>query len=221
MKIETTIKYYEGYIPPRCRKMRYREVTEHVWNEVSECTLSDVELAFKVEGRPIYAYKGQIYKEEELNSCVKDRFESALDQLIRGGNIYSTYFARTKDIKRKDYWAADNQENREEVMKRLEDDLSRCLVIDGVLYKQTPAPVYRLITFGCLGDGVSLYVEYYQYPPEAIVGMRGLYFSALDYEEASRTADKVAVSHGNPEQVGTFEKLIEVYKPEFVEPVLN
>ncbi|MBO5080315.1 MAG: hypothetical protein J6B82_05485 [Bacteroidaceae bacterium] len=221
MKIETTIKYYEGYIPPRCRKMRYREVMEHVWNEVSECTLSDVELAFKVKGRPIYAYKGQIYKEEELHSCVKDRFESALDKLIRGGNIYSTYFARTKDIKRKDYWAADNQENREDVMKRLEDDLSRYLVIDGVLYKQTPVPVYRLITFGCLGDGVSLYVEYYQYPPEAIVGMRGIYFSALDYEEASRTADEVAVSQGNPEQVGTFEKLIEVYKPEFVEPVLN
>lgn len=221
MKIETTIKYYEAYIPPRCRKERFREVTEKVWNEVPECTLNDVELAFKVEGEPIYAYKGKIYKEEKLNSCVKDRFESALDELIRGGNIYSTYFAKAKDTKRKDFWADDNQENRGDVMKRLEDDLACYLVVDGVLFKQTKAPVYRLVTFGCLGDGVSLFVEYYQYPPDAIVGMRGLYFSAMDYEEAARKADEVAIRHGNPEQVGTFEKLIEVYKPEFVEPVLN
>ena len=25
MKIKTWIKYEEGYIPPRCRKMRYKE----------------------------------------------------------------------------------------------------------------------------------------------------------------------------------------------------
>ena len=30
MKIETTIKYYKGYIPPRCRKMVFRFVTEKV-----------------------------------------------------------------------------------------------------------------------------------------------------------------------------------------------
>lgn len=221
MEIETTIKYYESYIPPRCRKPRYREVTEKVWNDVMECTLKDVQLAFKVKGEPIYAYKGNIYKKEVLNSCVRDRFDSALDELVRGGNIYSTYFAKTKNVKRKDYWDPDNQENREDVMTRLEKDLTCYLVIDGVLFKQTPVPVYRLITFGCFGDGVSLSVEYYQYPPDAIVGMRGIYYSALDYEEASKMADKVAISHGNPEQVGTFKKLIEVYKPEFVEPVLN
>ena len=221
MRIETTIKYYEAYSPPRCRKKRFREVTEKVWNDVAECTLGDVELAFKVEGQPIYAYRGKIYKEEKLNPCVEDRFESPLDELIRGGNIYSTYYARPKDWNRKDFWIEDNQESREEIMRRLEDDLACYLVVDGILFKQTKAPMYRLVTFGCLGRGVSLFVEYYQYPPEASVGMRGLYYSALDYEEAARMADETAVLHGKPEQVGTFEKLIEVYKPEFVEPVLN
>ena len=30
MKIETTIKFYEGYIPPKCRKTRYDEVFKSV-----------------------------------------------------------------------------------------------------------------------------------------------------------------------------------------------
>lgn len=30
MKIKTWIKYEEGYLPPRCRKLRYRECEEYV-----------------------------------------------------------------------------------------------------------------------------------------------------------------------------------------------
>lgn len=31
IKVEFTIKYYESYIPPRCRKPRYNEITESVF----------------------------------------------------------------------------------------------------------------------------------------------------------------------------------------------
>ena len=45
MKIETTIKYYESYIPPRCRKPRYNEITEVVTHNLLETTTENVELA--------------------------------------------------------------------------------------------------------------------------------------------------------------------------------
>lgn len=218
MKIETTIKYYEGYIPPRCRKARYREVKEKVWSDVRECRINDVKLAFKVKGEPIYAYMGKIYKTEELWTDLAKRFTSALDMLIKGGNIYSTYYANCKNDKYGDY---SGYETRDEIMDRLTKDLSKCLIIDGELYKTTPSPTYRLVTFGGCGDGTSLSVVYNQYPSDAIVGMRGLYYSALDYQAAIDKANEVAKRRGDLRDVGTFKKLIEVYMPEFVEPVLN
>lgn len=38
MKIETTIKYYESYIPPKCRKKRFNEVFKSVWVNIPETT---------------------------------------------------------------------------------------------------------------------------------------------------------------------------------------
>ena len=39
MKIETTIKYYESYIPPKCRKKRFNEVKETIGTDIYELLL--------------------------------------------------------------------------------------------------------------------------------------------------------------------------------------
>lgn len=39
MKIETTIKYYDGYIPQKFRKMRYKEVFKSVWVNIKKLHL--------------------------------------------------------------------------------------------------------------------------------------------------------------------------------------
>lgn len=47
MKIKTWIKYEESYIPPRCRKPRYNECEEYVNINLSETTMSALQLAFE------------------------------------------------------------------------------------------------------------------------------------------------------------------------------
>ena len=42
IKVEFTIKYYESYIPYRCRKPRYNEITESVFANLREVTMADV-----------------------------------------------------------------------------------------------------------------------------------------------------------------------------------
>lgn len=39
MKIKTLIKYEESYLPPRCRKLRYRECEEYVNIHLPETTI--------------------------------------------------------------------------------------------------------------------------------------------------------------------------------------
>ena len=49
IKVEFTIKYYESYIPYRCRKPRYNEITESVFANLREVTMADVKLAFGID----------------------------------------------------------------------------------------------------------------------------------------------------------------------------
>ena len=219
MKVETTIKYYKGYVPPKCRKTRYEWVEEKVWRKIRECSLSDIELALVAEGVNYYAYKGKLYTEIKLHKIYQDKFSSALDLIIRQGNIYSTYYANLKNRMGCRFDDPTEYETREDILKRLRKDLDCYLVIDGIPYQKTRVPFYRLVTFGCRGDGTGLFLETYRYPRNAVVGMRGLYFSALDYELAIEKANEVARSHGDFQQVGKFEKLIEVYKPEYIKRV--
>ena len=62
MKIRTWIKYETEYIPPRCRKPRYRAEEAFVNATLKEVALTDVKLAFEdnsFEGNgKIFAYKG-------------------------------------------------------------------------------------------------------------------------------------------------------------------
>ena len=40
MKITVWIKYEESYLPPRCRKLRYREMEEHVPLTLKEASIA-------------------------------------------------------------------------------------------------------------------------------------------------------------------------------------
>ena len=65
MKIKTWIKYEESYLPPRCRKLRYRECEDYVDVKIKEVNNNDLQLAFEdnsYEGKgKIYFYKGKLY----------------------------------------------------------------------------------------------------------------------------------------------------------------
>ena len=231
MKIETTIMYARPYLPKGCRKMRYEEdVKEVVTASVRMVTMNDVQLAMKATGYHrygtertvnIYAYKGHLYQErEEYPDFLKENnLNTPLEALVYSHKNCSEYYARTKHYDVKNICAPENIETREEIIKRLRNDLRNLLIIDGVLYERTVCPMYRLVTFGLGGCGTSLSLTHYRYPRNAKVGMRGLYWSALDYEQAIKKANEVAAERGDTQDVGKFKKLVEIYLPEYVKRV--
>ena len=70
MKIKTWIKYEESYIPPRCRKPHYNECEEYVNINLSETTMSALQLAFEDNSYDgvgkIFFYKGKLWTKSSI-----------------------------------------------------------------------------------------------------------------------------------------------------------
>ena len=56
MKIEFSVTYDEGYIPPKCRKMRYINKKENIFTDIKDVKKSELATAFYSEGSVIYKY---------------------------------------------------------------------------------------------------------------------------------------------------------------------
>ena len=98
MEIKTWIKYYEGYLPPRCRKLRYRECEDYVDITLAEATLTDMSLAFEdnsYEGKgKIYYYDGRLWAADSSFNRGFHKYKSALEKIIDENANCSWYFPR-------------------------------------------------------------------------------------------------------------------------------
>lgn len=218
MKITVWIKYEESYLPPRCRKLRYREMEEHVPLTLKEASMDDLRLAFEdvsFHGKgKIYGYKGKLWRV----ATGRDRFcyagenaaeQTPLETLINTMDTSSCYFLTSWD---REYYRTDT--SRAAVVKKAQAALCDFLVVDGTLYIVTKEPRYCIYTFG-LGHnhgGTALSVDY-RYNPN-ISG--DCYFSALQGDEAVAEADRIAARRGDTNDVGTFKAQIKVFAPDLV-----
>lgn len=89
MKIKTWIKYEESYLPPRCRKLRYRECEEYVDINLAETTMENMKLAFEdnaYNGKgKIYFFRNKLWTKasvRDICSGNEDEYESPLAALI-------------------------------------------------------------------------------------------------------------------------------------------
>jgi len=220
MKIKTWIKYEENYLPPRCRKLRYRECEEYVDINLKEVDPAELQLAFEDNSYggkgKIYFYKGKLWVKRKMPNIniiedLRERgyeIKSALDFLIYAREHYSTYFFFSWDRERGE------DTSRDAVIKRARADMRCVILVDGELYEQTAEPRYVVNTFG-LGHnhgGTGMFVEYH-YNPNI---RNDNYFSALDGDAAVEYANKVAARRGDTNDVGKFEKMIVVHMPELV-----
>lgn len=157
MKVETTIKYYVSYVPPRCRKPRYNEVTEVVTHNLRETTLDKVELAFSIDYADkynIYLYNNKLYTPVKFrpNMWSDEGLTNALEELVWVHLNCSGYFSKAKN------WSATPlddyswYETKADIIKRIKSDLGNLLVIDGVLYERCYFPYYQICTFGLGGN---------------------------------------------------------------------
>lgn len=221
MKIRTWIKYEESYLPPRCRKLRYRECEEYVNINLKEVEGSELKLAFEdnsYEGKGnIYFYKGKLWCKKKMpNMNIVDnlrergkKIETPLDYLIWGHENCNTYFFSSWDRK---YYGKDT--SRDAVIKEARTNMKKLILVDGELYEQTAEPRYVINTFG-LGHnhgGTGMFCEYH-YNPNI---RKDNYFSALEGEKAVAYANMVAARRGDTEDVGKFESFIVCHMPEIV-----
>lgn len=213
MKIKTWIKYYESYLPPRCRKLRYRECEEYVNINLAETTIENMKLAFEDNS---YSGKGKIYffrnklwtKANVRDICAGDeeKYESPLVALIYWREHSSCFFPCS--------WRDGEHPDKKHMVAMARKEIRDFLLVDGELYKVTNEPRYCINVFG-LGHnhgGTGMFCDYH-YNPNIC---KDSYFSALQGEQAVAYANKVAAGRGDTKDVGKFEPFIICYMPELV-----
>ncbi len=214
MKIKTWIKYEEGYLPPRCRKMRCRECEEYVDVNLKEANASDFTLAFEdnsYNGKgKIYFYKKKLWCKVKLGKNVsnpqKHGITSPLEELKHKHEFSSWFFPRL--------WRDGDHPDRARMIKAVKGELNKYVLMDGELYEQTAEPRYEIVTFG-LGHnhgGTGMFCSYC-YNPNIC---RDSYFSALQGEQAIAYANKVAARRGDTKDIGKFKPFIVCHMPELV-----
>lgn len=214
MKIRTWIKWYESYLPPRCRKLRYRECEEYVNINLAETTMDNMRLAFEDNS---YSGKGKIYffrnklwtKSRITDICAvsdEDKYESPLAAFVYWREHSSAFFPRL--------WRDGEYPDKKHMVSIARKETSEYLLVDGELYRTTSEPRYEIVTFG-LGHnhgGTGMFCSY-GYNPNI---RNDNYFSAIQGEQAVAYANKVAAGRGDTKDVGKFKPFIVCHMPEIV-----
>lgn len=216
MKIRTWIKYEESYLPPRCRKLRYKQCEEFVDIELKEVSKDELMLAFEdnsFEGRgKIFSYGGKLwYKAKMPTHDIVERygFLTPLDYLKWCNEKCSTYFKFALDRER---YGEDT--SRKSVIENASNDMTGYILVNGQLYKACNEPRYVVMTFG-LGHnhGGTGMLCAYGYNPNI---ERSCYFSALEGDRAVEFANDVAKKRSDTNDVGKFRPFIVCHMPELV-----
>lgn len=213
MKIKTWIKYEESYLPPRCRKLRYRECEEYVDINFAETTMENMKLAFEdnaYNGKgKIYFFRNKLWTKasvRDICSGNEDEYESPLAALIYWRK-HSSYFFPS-------IWRDGEHPDKKHMVAMARKELKKFLLVDGELYKVTAEPRYCINVFG-LGHnhgGTGMFCSY-NYNPNICSDS---YFSALQGEQAVAYANKVASDRGDTNDVGKFKPFIICHMPELV-----
>ncbi len=214
MKIKTWIKYEESYLPPRCRKLRYRECKDHINANLAEASLENVKLAFEDNSYggkgKIYYYKNKLWSKVKKNSLIAGneakKYKDALEVLMYLNEHCSCFFPRL--------WRDGEHPDRKHMLGVVRNEMKKYLLIDGVLYEQTAEPRYVIVTFG-LGHnhgGTGMFCEYFYNSNIS----KDDYFSALEGDKAVAYANYVAKSRGDTNDAGKFKPFIICHMPELV-----
>ena len=202
MKITTWLKYEVPDMPPRCRKPRYEEREEFAEISLRETSADKLTLAYEdrsYDGKgKIYRYAGKLWAKAKMPNLPKEDLErygvkTPLDWLVYSNRHYTTYLSGL---------FCDKDTSRETVLSRAKSDMSKMLLVDGVLYERTSKPEYFILTFGLPGDGTGLFVKY---PARRDCGW---HFPATKGSEAVAKAREIAKKHGDNEH---FEEYIICY----------
>lgn len=208
MEVITLIRYEMPYLPPRCRKTRYKECKEYVGLTLREARFADFVLAYEdssYEGKgKIYRYKGRLWFKAKMPNLPKEDLKrygvkTRLDWLLWAFANSSAYFSTR-------YGNGDNA-TRAAMVEKAKKDIAKYILVDGVLYEKTCKPEYFIQTFGCgAGDGTGLFVSY---PARRDCGW---HFPATEGDRAVAKAREIAIGRRDFASAKTFKRYITVYE---------
>ena len=208
--ITVSERYYCAYIPSaRSQKYAFDEIYGKIEVSVESVTSEEAPVAFRLSDyghresgkTEIRLYGGRLWKR-----CTKRDFESGgstesvsaehMPRLLNPGLPYG--YSRTREL----------------CTKRYRKEAEFYLLIDGNIWQRAGEPRYVVNTFGFGHNhgGTGMFVEEFYNSNIANTN----YFSALDGDKAVAYANKVAERRGDTNDVGKFEKMIEVLIPEAV-----
>ena len=171
MKIESTISFQEEYIPPRCRKPRYRTSSCKAKVTLQEATLDEAPVAMRVT-----EYRRYLFSGERKVPSVFDflRLETRIDvhdictidlrrykkKLYRLSYNYDHYCGAPDDEMRQPYPVERLKErianyrpgccNGDKCykIKEAREFAKRFLIVNGQVWEVTGEPMYEVCTFG-------------------------------------------------------------------------
>lgn len=189
MKINTWIKYTEGYLPTkRHRKLRYKECEEYINIELKEVSINDVNKKYSVDSKIYYEYNNKLYIKCNSRDISNFEIENPIENLKHRNEKCSLFFGFNED------------DTREKMINKAIENIRKYLVIDNELYIETFKPFYRVYTFG-LGNNhadtcLSICDKSFQYHAN-----EDFIFEAGDREKALNYAINRAIQRGDTDSV--------------------
>ena len=197
MKLIAKYEYQEAYIPPRCRKPRYRKIEKTMSVNIREITSTEAPVAmivtdyetrngeFGVCDTPYRWHKNKLFKAYRHQSGSNTGDLRTIDDVVY-------------DLNQNGYgypYDAEEKQRKSDIRKT-----ANCyLIIDGEIYREAGEPRYCIYTFG-LGHnhgGSSFSID--EHYNSNISKER--YFNALQREEAILVFNKIASERGDTNSV--------------------
>lgn len=225
MKIQTEVKFWESYIPPRCRKERSREAVKTISTTIQETSYIEAPVAMRsqtclredtadIDGK--YPC-GIVPDQQEHGMWIEYRWYN--------GNLYRRVLAYEKRCGAKGPWLIEDIIKRYSTYRHwnasadsrmashaVRSELHNYLLIDGDVWVKCGEPIYIIATFGLGHNHASTELMNDTY-------YRGYskceFFNALQRDEAIAECKRVAIARGDTDSVsriGEFWK-IEVLIP--------
>lgn len=191
MFIKRTIRFYEPYLPPRCRKVRCREVREIFSVEIKEVGSTEAPVAIIEHGRIFHPRIEYHWHQKRLFTRVRLSYFLSL-------NGKRDRQAKPTDISVPfDDYAG--EATREQVQTRLDLWAQKFVIIDGKLSVETGEPRYCIYTMGlgCNHSSTVLNVDNHYNSNIS----KDRYFRCDQLKEALAAHERIALARGDTDSV--------------------
>lgn len=205
--IKFPLHYTESYLPPRCRKLRYRDACVEVVMEIDEITFDEAPLVMchadwnsEEYVKDYRLWKGKLFARAKYSRFHAQKTGWAP---VHALDDYLSFVGRSTDR------VVGMQEAMQSAMERV-----HLLIICDQVWEEIGEPRYCIYTFGLGHNHAETCLSIENSYNDNI--SKDCYFSALEYEKAVATCVKVALERGDTDSVESIKNTsprIEVLDP--------